>query len=158
MYLGIALPPRTNRWTVSGPSPCLGQVLLNSVRQVLHGHRLQPEPGRTGERGEEEPAAAEESVLDARDSGDVELHRLLVHADMAGMHSQCVAGLQVVSHDLAVELDPGRALALQSLHAKTGAAEYARAQPLLEADRELDADRRAHESVAWNHVALAPPA
>src|SRR5713226_8810848 len=155
MYLGIALPPRTNRWTVSGPSPCLGQVLLNSVRQMLHGHRLQPYTAGTGQRGEEQAAAAEERVLDARDGGDVELHRLLVHADMARMHAQGVAGLQVVSHDLAVELDPGRPLALQSLHAKTGAAEYARTQPLLEADRELDANRRAHEAVAVNHVALA---
>src|SRR5712691_2486741 len=135
--------------------PSLGQVLLNSVRQVLHGHRLQPDAARTGQRGQEEAAAAEESVLDARDGGDIELHRLLVHPDVAGMHAQGVAGLQVVSHDLAVELAPGRALSLQSLHAKTGAAEYARAQPLLEADRELDANRRAHEAVAVNHVALA---
>src|SRR5712692_10732213 len=122
MYLGIALPPRTNRWTVSGPSPFLVQLLLDSVRQVLHGHRLQPDVARTGQRGQQQAAAAEERVLDAGDGGDVELHRLLVHPDVAGMHAQCVAGLQVVSHDLAAELDPGRALALQSLHAKTGAA------------------------------------
>src|SRR5260370_38091613 len=101
-------------------SPRLGQVLLNSVRQVLHGHRLQPDAARTGQRGEEQAAAAEESVLNAGNGGDVELDRLLVHADMAGMYAPGVAGLQAVGRVLAVELDPGRAQALEAWLAHAG--------------------------------------
>src|SRR5258707_15554194 len=74
---------------------------------------------------------------------------------MARMDAQRVAGLQVVHDHLAVQLDPGLALALQSLHAEPRAAENSGPQPLLKADRELHADGGAHESVAVDHVALA---
>src|SRR5712691_9665947 len=102
MYLAIPLPPRTDRWTVTRISPRLGQILLDRVRQVLHAHRLQPDTSRPRERGKEEAAAAEERVLDSGHSGDVELNRFLVHADVARMHTQGVARLQVVGHHLAV--------------------------------------------------------
>src|SRR3984893_18439864 len=125
------------------------------MRQVLHGHRLQPHAAGTRECGEEDAVAAEEHVLDTRDGRDVELHRFLEHADMAWMHAQGVARLQVVAHDLAAEPDPRGSLSLQALHAKTRAAENPCPQPLLEADRKLDAERRAHEAMAMNHVALA---
>src|SRR5690349_23649216 len=113
------------------------QVLLDRVCQVLHAHRLQPDAARPRQRGEEKALAAEEHVLDSGHGHDVELHRLLEHPDVARMHAQGVAGLQVIGHDFTVELDPGLALTLQALHAKTGAAEHAGPESLLKADREL---------------------
>src|SRR6202049_2802824 len=103
---------------------------------MLHGHRLKPHAPRTCERGEKDAVAAEERVLDTRDGGDVELHRLLVHADMAGVNAQRVAGLEVVGDDLTAELDPSLALPGQALHAKARPAEQPGAQSLLEAHRE----------------------
>src|SRR5216684_7886077 len=144
MYLAIPLPPRTDRWTVIRISPRLGQILLDCVRQVLHAHRLQPDATWPRERGKEEAAAAEERVLDSGHGRDVELHGFLVHADVARVHAQGVARLQVVGHHLAVQLDPGLALSLETLHAEARAAKNARAQPLLEADRKLDTDGGAH--------------
>src|SRR6266851_2715967 len=155
MYLAIQLPPRTDRWTVTRISPRLRQILLDRVRQVLHAHRLQPDASRPRERGKEEAAAAEERVLDPGHGRDVELHRFLVHADVARVYAQGVARLQVVGHDLAVQLDPRLALPLEALHPESRAAENARAQPLLEADGKLDADGGAHETVPVNHEALA---
>src|SRR5881397_2327516 len=101
------------------------------MRQVVHAHRLQPHPPGSGERGQEQARAAEEHVLDPGHGDDVELDRLLVHADLARMDAQGVARLQVVDDDLAVQLDPGPALSRQALHAETGAAEDTGAQPLL---------------------------
>src|ERR1051326_8448691 len=112
---------------------------------MRHGHRLQPDAPWSGQRREEDSVAAEQRVLDTRDGRDVELHRLLVHADMPGVHPDGVAGLQVVHDDLAVELDPGLALALEALHAKARASEDAGHEPLLEADRELHAEGRSEE-------------
>ena len=71
------------------------------------------------------------------------------------MHAQRVAGLEVVHHDLAVQLHPRVALAGQPLHAKAGASEDACAESLLKTDRELHAGRRAHEAMAVNHVSVA---
>ncbi len=70
------------------------------------------------------------------------------------MDAKRVAWLEVVDDDLAVQLDPGRALAGEPLQAKAGAAEDAGAQALLEADGELHAGCGAHEAVAVDHVAL----
>src|SRR5260370_6551853 len=136
-------------------SASLRQVLLDRVRQVLHAHRLQPDATRPRQRGEEEATAAEERVLDSGHSRDVELHRFLVHADVAGVHAQGVARLQVVGHHLAVQLDPRLALSLETLHPESRAPDNARAQPLLEADRKLDPDRGAHETAPLYHVALS---
>src|SRR6266545_4985155 len=74
--------------------------------------------------------------------------------NLSWMHAQGVARLEVVDHDLAVQLDPRQALAREPLHAKPGAAEHAGAQPLLKRDRELHADRRAHETVPVDQVAV----
>src|SRR5882672_10099706 len=128
------------------------QVFAESMREVRHRHRLQPHASRSGERREEDAVTAEQRVLDSRDGGDVELHALLVHADMPGVNTQRVAWLQVVRDDLAVELHPGLALSLKALHAKAGAAEDAGAKPLLETDRELHARGRAHEAVPMHEV------
>src|SRR5258706_10457821 len=121
---------------------------------MLHGHGLQPHPAGPGQRGQEDAVAAEERVLDARDRGDVELPRLLVHAYVSRVPAQRVACLQVVHHDLAMQLHPRMALTLKSLHAKPGAAEDSRAEPLLKADRELDTGCAAHEAVTVDHVAV----
>src|SRR6266571_6124017 len=123
------------------------------MREMRHRHRLQPHAAGAGERRQEDAVAAEQRVLDARDGGDVELHALLVYADVPRVDPQGVARLQVICDDLAVELYPGAALALQALHAKAGAAEYAGAESLLETDRELHARGRAHEAVTVHEVA-----
>src|SRR5438874_11335437 len=123
------------------------------MRAVCDRYRLLQYAPMACEPREKDAVAAEQRVLDAGDGGDVELHALLVHADMPGVDPQRVARLQVVGDDLAVELHPGAALALQALHAKAGAAEDAGAQLLLETDRELHARSPAHEAVAVHHVA-----
>src|SRR5207248_4977883 len=132
----------------------LGQILLDRMRQVVHAHRLKPHPSRTGQRGQEQARTAEEHVLDAGHGHDVELHRLLKHTDLARMHAQGVARLQVVDDDLTVEGNPRLPLPRQLLQPKSGAAEDARAEALLKADGELDADLGAEEAMAMDHVAL----
>src|ERR1700674_2928112 len=122
------------------------------MREMLHGHGLKPHPPWTSECGEKDAVTAEERVLDSRDGGDVELHRLLVHADMAGVNPQGVAGLEVIGDDLTAELNPSLALSGQTLHAEAGPAEHPRAESLLEAHRELHAGGGAHESVAMHQV------
>src|SRR5713101_5896522 len=131
----------------------VGQVFVDRVREVRHGHRLQPNSPGSGQRGKEYSVTTEESVLDARDRGDVELHRLLVHPDVARVHAQRVARLEVVDDDLAVELHPGLTLALQALHAEARTAKDAGAEPLLKADRELHAGGGADEPMSMDHVA-----
>src|SRR5882762_10245239 len=133
----------------------LGQVLLDRVCEVVHRHRLKPDPARPCQRGQEEPRATEERVLDAGNCRDVERDRLLEHADMPRVDAQRVAWLQVVNDHLAVQLHPRRSLTLQPLHAKAGASEDPGTQSLLEPDRELHADGGAHETVAVDHVTLA---
>src|SRR5579859_3951007 len=88
---------------------------------MRHAHRLQPHAAGTRERCEEDAVTAEQGVLDARHGGDVELHRLLVHADVTGVHAQRVARLQVVDDHLAVELDPRLPLPLEPLQPNTPA-------------------------------------
>src|ERR1700730_1814421 len=117
------------------------------MSKVLHRHRLQPHPAGTGECGEKDAVTTEKGVLDAGDRGDVELHGLLVHANVARVYAQRVACRQVVNDHLAVKLHPRLTLALEALHPETGSAEDAGAEPLLESDRELHADRCAHEAV-----------
>jgi hypothetical protein len=90
----------------AAPRFAVGQVLGYRVRQVLHGHRLQPDTPRAGKRGQEDPVAAEEHVLDAGDSRDAELDSLLEHADVPGVHADGVARLEVVDDHLAVQLNP----------------------------------------------------
>src|ERR1700730_4123614 len=107
--------------------------------QMLHGHGLQPHSPRTGESSKKESVAAEERVLDAGNGGDAELNRLLVHAHMAGMNAQGVTRLEIVSDDLAVELDPSLALSCQTLHTEAGPAKQTGPEPLLESDRDLQA-------------------
>src|SRR6202521_1478631 len=125
------------------------------MREMLHGHRLQPDPPRTRERGEEDAVTAEERVLDAGYGGDVELDRFLVHAHVPRMDAQRVAGLKVVHDDLPVQLHPRLSLALKPLHPESRAAEDSRAELLLEPDRELHARGGAHETMPVDHVALA---
>src|SRR4029077_6928378 len=108
--------------TGAEPAARLRQVLLDRMRQVLHAHRLKPHTTGTCERGQEEARPAEERVLDSWNRGDAELHRFLEHADVTRVDAQRVASLEVIGDDLAVQLDPGMSLALQSLHRETGAA------------------------------------
>src|SRR5439155_19370136 len=121
---------------------------------TLFRSRLQRHAAGPGQRGQEDAVAAEQRVLDAGDGGDVELHALLVHADVSWMHPERVSCLQVVHHDFAVQLHPRMALADEPLHPKSGAAEDAGAEALLKADGELDTGCAAHEAVAVDHVAV----
>src|SRR5207245_9559304 len=103
-YLPISFS--SNLTPPKNASPRLGQVLLDRVRQVLHGHRLQPHAARTRERCEEDAVAAGERIFDTGDGGDVELHGFMVHADMTGMDAKSVAVLQFEGQDLAVRIHP----------------------------------------------------
>src|ERR1700704_4503851 len=107
MYLGTVLSLLNKRRTALTR---LWQVLLDRVSEVVHAHRLQPHPARSGEGGQEEARPAAEGVLDAGDGRDVETHRLLVHADVAWMDAQRIAGLQVVHDHLSGQLNPSPAL------------------------------------------------
>src|SRR5437764_3875725 len=116
------------------------------------GTRLETDPARTGERGQEKAVPAEEHVLDAWNGGDAELDAVLEKPDVPRVHSDGVAGGEVVDHYLTVQLHEGEALAPEVLHPKAGAAEDAGTQALLEADSELDARQGALEAVAVDHV------
>src|ERR1700704_4903216 len=85
-HLGVLLEPTVD--AIENPSPRLRQILLDRMREVLHGHRLQPYASRTCERGQENSVASEERVLDARDGCDVELNRLLVHPHVPWVYAQ----------------------------------------------------------------------
>src|SRR5437773_10864262 len=71
------------------------------------------------------------------------------------MHPQCVAGLQVVDDNLAVQGNPCLPLTGVLLQPTSGAGEDARSEALLEPDRELHAELGAEETVAMHHVSLA---
>src|SRR5882672_11056383 len=133
IFGSIALTPREQRADERAtPGLAMWKVFADRMREVGHRHRLQPHASGSSQRREKDAVAAKQRVLDAGHGGDVELHALLVHADMPGVNTQRVARLQVVRDDLAVELYPGLALSLKALHAKAGAAEDAGAEPLLE--------------------------
>src|SRR5258708_28335351 len=100
----ISVPKQSNvsQWSAifCRKLPGLGQVLLDGVRQVLHGHGLQPDAARSGQRRQEQSRAAEEGALDPWNRLDVELNRFLVHADVPRVHAERVARLQVVRDHL----------------------------------------------------------
>src|ERR1700752_4984637 len=125
------------------------------MREVLHAHRLKPDPAWSRQRREEQALAAEQHVLDARHGHDAELHRLLEHPDVAWMDAKRVPGLEVVGDNLPAQLAPGLPLTLQPLQPEAGAAEDAGAEALLKADRELHAWGGAHDPVPVTQVALA---
>ena len=72
-----------------------GRYGSQGVRQVRDRQRLQPDPPGTREGGQEQPLAAEQLVLDAGHHLDVERHLRLEHPDVARVHAEHLAGLQV---------------------------------------------------------------
>src|SRR5665213_1023541 len=136
----------------AAPRLSVGQVFLDRVRQMLHGHGLQPHLAGTSEGCEKDAVPPKERVLDARDRGDAELDRVLVHTDVTRVDPQDVPRLEVVRDDLAAQLNPGLALARQPLHSKPRPAQQPGAESLLEAHGELDAGGGAHEPVPVHQV------
>src|SRR5579859_4972140 len=133
----------------------LRKVLGNRLRELGQWQRLQPHTSRADELRKEDPVASEDLVLDAGHGRDVELHGVLEQPDVAGVHAQHLALLQVVRDDLAGELDPRLARATDLLQPEPVATEEPGAEPLLERDRELDTVVGADERVAVTEVCHA---
>src|SRR6202012_2401061 len=112
--------------------------------------RLQPHPSRPCERGEEDAVPTEEHIADALNARDVEADARLECADMTGMYSQRLAGLQVTHDDLAAQLQPRGAISVELLQQKSVTAEDARAERLLKADAQLNLRRGAEEAMTVN--------
>src|SRR6185437_4893383 len=113
---------------------------------------LQPHTSWAGERSEEQTVAAKNHVLNATNSRDLKRHAGLKCTDMSRMHPQVLAGCEIAHNELAGKLQPRDALPTETLEQEAAAAEDARAERLLEADRNLDLRRRAQEPVAMDHV------
>ena len=131
------------------------QVGQQRVRQVGDRQRLQPHAAGPGQRREEQPLPAEQLVLDPGHHLDVEGHLRLEHPDVAGVHAEDLARLEVANDDLAVQLDPRLRRPAHLLQQESLAAEDAGPELLLEPDRELDPLRRAQEAAALDHQLAA---
>src|SRR5688500_7744865 len=66
----------------------LRRGLVDAVGQAAQRQRLQPDVAGAGQRGEEEPLAAEERRLDLADELDVVVHGRLQGDETAGVHPQ----------------------------------------------------------------------
>ncbi len=122
------------------------------MRQQRQRHRLQPNPAGPGERHEVESVAAEHHVRDARYAGDLELDGALEHPDVAGVHQQRLPERKFVASQLAGELDPRPALALELLQDESVTTPQATAEALLQADAGHDPGCAAEPAVPVHEV------
>ena len=116
----------------------MGQILVDGVSEFGDGKRLQPDSPRAGQSGKKNPIAAEDHILDARHGRDLKRNAGLKRADMSGMNAQGFPRLQVTHDQLPGEFQPGGALSAEPLQQKAVAAEYPRAQRLLETHTDLN--------------------
>jgi len=116
------------------PPFAVRQILVDLVRKPRDGQRLQPHASWPLHHGQEQPIAAEDHVLDARNSGDLEADRALKRAHVAGMHAQHLAGSKIFHNQLAAQLKPCNSLPGQALQQEPVAAKDARAQRLLKSN------------------------
>src|SRR5208337_832830 len=123
------------------------KVRRQGVRQLGNGQGLEPDSSRAGQRREKNPVPAEDHVLDAGHSRDLERNAGLKCAHVAGMHAESLAGLKIAHDQLSGQFEPGGALSAESLQQETVAAENARPQRLLEADANLNLRRGAQKAV-----------
>ena len=85
----------------------------------------------------EEAFAAEEDVLCALDGLHINGAGGVCHGQVAGVHDDLLAGLEIVFHGMTVDLDEGDAAAGDLLHDETLAAEEAGHAALLEEGQDL---------------------
>ncbi|CAN4071859.1 putative acetyltransferase involved in intracellular survival and related acetyltransferases, partial [Dysosmobacter welbionis] len=102
-------------------------------------HGLEIDMARSGDNGVEDPLTAEHHVLEPRDRLDIHGAGGIHGRQISGIHHQGLTGIQVVFHDMPVELGEGNPPAGELLHDEALAAEEAGAQLLLEKDGQLDA-------------------
>ena len=136
------------------PRFCAGQIFADLVRKPGDGQGLQPDLPRTGQHGQEQAITAEDHVLDAWNHRDLEGHGGLKSAHVSRMHTQRLAGRQVLDDQLPAQFKPSRSLAGKLLQEESVAAEDARAQRLLKADADGDLRSGAKEAMAVHHVLL----
>src|SRR5580693_4484031 len=128
------------------------QIFVDGVSQLRDWQRLQPDSSRAGEGGKKDSVAAEDHILDARNSGDLERNTGLKRTNMARMNAQSFAGLQVAHDEFSGEFEPGSPLSAESLQQEAVAAEDARAQRLLKADANLYLRSGTEKAMTVNHV------
>ena len=106
---------------------------------------------RSGDNGVEDPLTAEHHVLEPRDRLDIHGAGGIHGRQISGIHHQGLTGVQVVFHDMPVELGEGNPPAGELLHDEALAAEEAGAQLLLEKDGQLDARLAGQEAALLHH-------
>src|SRR5581483_536218 len=117
----------------------------NALREAGERQALQPDAARAGQRGKEQPFAAEQHRFQVARPLDVELDVLRERDDAAGVHAQPLAVVQLALDDAAAGVDEGHAVALELLQDEAFAAEEAGAEPLLEGDADPGAEGGAQE-------------
>ena len=113
--------------------------MAQNCRDAADRHGLQIDAARSGDDGVENALAAEEHVFDARNAFDLHGAARVHGGEIAGVDDNGLTGLQVVFLHMAVKFAEDRACAGELLENEALAAEEARAELLLEEDRELDA-------------------
>ena len=131
------MPPRTPPTPAStaGWSSPRPQVGGDGLGQHGDRHALEPDVARPGQGHQVVAVTAEGDVLDAREPGDGEAHPVLEQPDVTGVHQQRLPGGQFVGGDLARQLDPGPALALEPLEDEPVPAVQTAPERLLQARR-----------------------
>ena len=93
---------------------------------------------RSGDNGVEDSLTAEHHVLEPRDCLDIHGAGGIHGRQISGIHHQGLTGVQIVLHDMPVELGEGNPPAGELLHDEALAAEEAGTQLLLEKDGQLE--------------------
>lgn len=146
---------RTARWAVRFYVSELlfrrGHERPEDTGHLGDGHGLEIDVAGAGDDGVENALSAEHHVLEPRDRLDVHGAGGVHGRQVSGVHHQGLAGVQVILHDVAVELREGHASAGELLHDEPLAAEEAGAQLLLEEDGQLDARLAGQEAALLHH-------
>lgn len=122
-----------------------GDVRQDGRRDAADRHGLKPNPSRSRQHGVEQSFAAEQFVLQSWNLTDLHLHARGESCDIAGVHHQLLAGLEIISDYITVDFRESDAAAAQPLHDESFATEQARAESFAEMDRQLDAHFRGEE-------------
>ena len=103
----------------------------------------------------EDALTAKERIANAADSDDVHLTALTHSGQIAGVHDDALAGLQVILLAVTVDLDKGKTVAGDLLHNKAFAAKEAGAQGLLKMHGQLQALFHSQETALLHNDAVA---